>query len=1161
MLGGQREPENDSRFRRAGLAARRGATGHAMVSEALLITNLFVIKRSGASIQPSMSRLHRCVPGPCKAGVTRRLARAVGTSLAAALLVVLLPATPASAQATGTGVLTGTVTDASDKRPLADTVVTASSPDLQGEQVVVSDAEGFFRIPDLPSGTYTLRFEKDGSRSLTRDGIGLRADTTLRVNAALLPEVIKAEEVVVEARAPVVDVGSSSIGQNITSDFVKRIPVASPDGKGGANRLFEAASEVVPGAKSDYNGSGISFAGASSPENNYVIDGLSVNNPGFGFVGTALSTEFVKETNVISGGYMPEYGRTMGGVLNVVTKSGSNEFHGGFFSYVAPGALQAPARSVSVLGPAGYSAIVSNQQLNYVGDIGADVGGPIVKDKLWFYAGFDISRTSYNVSRYFQKELLTGDGTNIQLGPDGQTPLIQKIGGSDQSWEAESQTLQAIAKLTWAVNPDNKLTGTFIAAPTWTGGAGKFAIDPISGSPDSSNIANANYGAVAHILNSGAYDASLKWSSAFDNKRLLLDTTAGVHYEESEVIPSDGSLPGASTGLASVPQVTWYNGGYPLPQLEPNNPLLTAQCALPANLTMAQRTALANNGVTSLCPAPSGYITGGPSSVPAESNGRLSVDSSYRFAVGSTLTALLHAAGHHVLKAGFNVELTQFDHLKAHPGGFDMSDGNNPLTGAPSVNDAQGFGTLIGPDNPVINEPWRVIVRSLMAGGFVQDSWSVMNFVTLNLGVRYDAQQMFAGDGTVGLSLPNQWSPRLGVIWDPTQRGSAKIFVNYARYYQNVPLAIAQSNLTGQSEIFSVHPALDANGGLPGTCDVRVAPYCNNAAGRSIQTGPPGPASSNGSNPVSTTPSQIWQHYASGQDPVDPDTQATSVDDFVAGGEYEIFENARLGATYQRRWINRWIEDMSLDGRNTFFVGNPGYGWAAKEFPKAERTYDAFTLYLMKTFSDDWLASLSYTLSYLRGNVPGCDQGGCDQGGYFDAPELTLNSKGPLSTDNTHDIKLFGARDWILSRNMSIATGAAARATSGAPTNYMGSDILYYNLTNYLLPAGSGNRLPWVYNVDANVGFKYAFDRDRSISVGVDIFNLLNLQEVTGVDQQYVQGNTFAVGKQNGTLRDVHVYTNGATRQVNTTDLNPNFGNATGYQSPRMFRFNVRGTF
>src|SRR5258708_35407728 len=159
-----------------------------------------------------------------------------------------------------------------------------------------------------------------------------------------------------------------------------------------------------------------------------------------------------------------------------------------------------------------------------------------------------------------------------------------------------------------------------------------------------------------------------------------------------------------------------------------------------------------------------------------------------------------------------------------------------------------------------------------------------------------------------------------------------------------MPLSIGEASLTGEGLLKSSHPAVSVdpatgNVGLPGTCDVRVPPYCNNNAGRSIVSSPNN----------SLTPGQYWSHSGFGQDPVDPNTQATSVDDIVAGAEYEIFKDARLGVTYQRRWINRWIEDMSADGRNTFVIGNPGYGWASI-FPKAERSYDAGTFYLMKAF-------------------------------------------------------------------------------------------------------------------------------------------------------------------------------------------------------------------
>jgi hypothetical protein len=369
-----------------------------------------------------------------------------------------------------------------------------------------------------------------------------------------------------------------------------------------------------------------------------------------------------------------------------------------------------------------------------------------------------------------------------------------------------------------------------------------------------------------------------------------------------------------------------------------------------------------------------------------------------------------------------------------------------------------------------------------------------------------------------------------------------------------MPLSIGEASLTGEGLLKATYPANDVNGNLPGACDIRVTPYCQN----------------NKVPNSNTTPSQYYNHSGFGQDPVDPNTQATSVDDIVAGIEYEVFKDGRLGLSYQKRSINRWIEDMSLDNRNTFFIGNPGYGWASV-FPKAQRNYDAGTLYLQKTFANDWLASASYTLSYLRGNIPGCDSGGCNHGGYFDAPELALNAYGPLHTDNSHQIKLFGAKDWTLDPHNVIATGMAFNAMSGGATNLLGADVIYGPGNNYLIQAGTGPRLPWTYNLDVTVGYKYTFDKDRSVSVGIDIFNLINLQAVTGVDENYT--NNVAVGKPNGNLNDVRVQ-DPTTFQWRpliacgknsppscVSDINTNYDNANAYQSPRRFRFNIRGTF
>lgn len=118
-----------------------------------------------------------------------RIARTFPPLLAFAILTLtLLHASPARAQSS---VLVGTVVDSATRRPLSDVVVIATSPSLQGEQTVVTDVQGNYRIPQLPSGPYTLRFEHDGYKPNTRSNINLRTNQTLRVNAELLPEGIK----------------------------------------------------------------------------------------------------------------------------------------------------------------------------------------------------------------------------------------------------------------------------------------------------------------------------------------------------------------------------------------------------------------------------------------------------------------------------------------------------------------------------------------------------------------------------------------------------------------------------------------------------------------------------------------------------------------------------------------------------------------------------------------------------------------------------------------------------------------------------------------------------------------------------------------------------------------------------------------------------------
>jgi outer membrane receptor protein involved in Fe transport len=1032
---------------------------------------------------------------------------------AVAVALWLWPSTSIAQQSMGT--LTGTVIDASTKQPVADVVVTATSPNLQGEQMVVTDSSGLYRIPSLPPGAYTIRLEKEQYRPFSRDSIQLRADTTLRIDAQILPEALKAEEVTVVARPPSVDIGSSSTGQSISQEFTRRIPVGAPGGKGGGSRSFESVAEATPGANADTYGTSIN--GTTSPENQYVLDGMSVNNPAFGVVGTPLSMEFIKEVNVISGGYMPEYGRATGGMMNVVTKSGSNEFHGGVFGYYSPGALEGKRSLVRAAG----QTVGTDTTLGYIGDIGLDIGGPIAKDKLWFYAGVDFARTRFNLRRTLNATRLNPDGTiDVNAASQGLQDLIP---GSESNWVAESTQIQAMGKLTYAVNQDNQLALAVYATPSQTGGNGKYSITPSTGQPETDPRVTAGlngpYEALAHKQLGSSLDTSLKWTSAFMNKRVLLDTTLGWHHETGGILPSDGSEPGTSNGLAGVPRVVWRRNTNPgfhnIADFEPN--------LIPPGYC---QTAAA-------CPVTT-YNTGGPDFLRRQNLDRLQGR--------SILTYLFQGAGHHVIKAGVDIESMMYENLKAYSGTVRYRESTRGTNFAWN----RGYGFLTGPDQNVVLPKITTNTRSLTAGGFVQDSWSVLDKVTLNIGMRYDAQFLYDTYGNRGLSLPNQWSPRAGVIWDPTQSGRAKLFGNYARFYESIPLDMADRALSGEAGLAAAQ--------APGCNDISPNGPCVGAAGRLPGTGTP---PNNNFAPAG----------GSGQTPIDPNIRPQSSDEIVAGGEYELLRDARVGLSYTKRWMNYVMEDMSRDEGQTYFLGNPGYG-IATDFPKPKRDYDAVTLYLTKIFADDWLAQASYTISYLRGNYAGLFRPETAQlnpniNSDFDLRSLLANRDGPLPADRTHQVKLFGAKDWAVTPEHHLTTGMSLRGRSGTPTGFLGSHPLYGLDETFILPRGSGVRTPWEFSADLQLGYRFNIDKDKTVSATIDIFNIFNFQAVTLKDNRYTASDVRPVpgGAPNpdGTISGL-IHSNDGT-PFDPAEKNPNFGRATAYQAPRVFRFGLRTTF
>ena len=543
------------------------------------------------------------------------------------------------------------------------------------------------------------------------------------------------------------------------------------------------------------------------------------------------------------------------------------------------------------------------------------------------------------------------------------------------------------------------------------------------------------------------------------------------------------------------------------------------------------------------------------------------------------ITYLVNALGHHVLKLGFDYQAADYDITQAYTGGTAYYWNG----GGTYVYDYRRYGRITDVDTITNDFVVSRKVKSQIAGGFIQDSWSILDKVTLNLGLRYDALAMQGTDGLNRLVLNDQWSPRVGVVWDPTQQGRSKIFANYGIYYENLPLDMANRSLSAEVQPRAAHAPCDPLAGYR-VCDQ------NNVVRAVSPTGP----------------STIWTvtgaPYPSA---IDPNIKSPSNEELVAGAEYEIIPNARLSASYTHRNLKRTVEDMSNTDGQTYFIGNPGEG-IADSFPKAKRTYDAVTVALNKTFSDLWLAQVSYTWSRLTGNYDGLWSPNYQQQldpnitANFDLKTLLLNGDGVLSADITHFIKVYLAKEFVITPTFSVSVGGSFNANSGTPVDALGAHILYGDGLAYILARGSAGRLPWVTSLDGKVNFNYRFTKDLVVTASVEAFNIFNSQRPTQIDNRYTQDpvgpivgatpgnipNTFGgkcdqtetqgnppgpgCGQGNGNLPKPYTYTDGSRGLVVLNDpfqapivaaVNPAWGQANSYQPVRQFRFSLRVTF
>jgi hypothetical protein len=1064
--------------------------------------------------------------------------------------LALLLASVASAQTTGT--IIGVVTDASTGKPVPGAVVVASSPSMQGEQTAVTDAAGNYRITLLPPGMYRLSVQLEGFKPAERSDISISPDKTIRAPLAIVPEAVRMEEQVVRtgAAAPAVNVGSAESGAVVSREFIASVPVA---------RGYEQIATVAPTARADRYG--VSFAGAQSPENAYIVDGLNTSDPAYGTRGTlgntinpALRNNFIQELDVKTSGFGAEYGRATGGVLNAVVKSGSNEYHGSVFSSLTPDFWTGSNGQTQGQAGQAIAYMTTPKDGAYNLDFGAEMGGPIMKDKLWFYAGFAPIFTKTTYQRYLRSNngVFTADqvtagascpvGTSSIEGLDGSVACSDANGnysqtaipGTTQKISTSTQAYQWVGKLTYLLNENNTFTVSGNGTPQSTSNLNASIRTPAMYTSDSNRLRSDDFNSTS-ILG--------RYGGKFLEKKLIGEVQVG--FLQNKDTPKDRTDVAGFSQL-STPWISW-------------DPYLSV-----TRFGQGSATACPNDAS---CPVQN-FGTGG-----REGN---FASTANRYVGKASATYLFEALGPHAAKGGIDLERIEYDITKGYVGGasyryrtagrFDVWRGFGGFTdqftpGSTSIIQIPS-GTYESDATKVFLGTATSKSRSDSFAYFLQDSWQLPQNITLNYGMRLETQSMenlkFKGQG---FSINNNWSPRVQGIWDFTGRGAGKIAGSWGRYFYALPLD-AGDRAFGSEQQVRYRYAASGCGGFAGVdagnlqlFNPKGIPLAANSAGTGCTLQPYAGTGGDGIAVLTgggLTPGE----------PVDPKLQGAYVDQFGAQAEYEVFPDVSVGVSYDGRRQGTIIEDMSATNGNTYFVANPGRDinipdpnsptgisnsryvtaqdpvtgqYRTLVMPKPERSYDALTFRVLKTFSKNWLFSGAYTIGYLRGNYAGpfrAEDNQLDPGitSEYDLATLMVNKKGYLPGDQRHQFKFFGSYTWNATSALAVTGGGAFTATSGTPVSVLGSgfsDFGYGETQTFLVPRGQGGRTPWLTQFDLRGQVQYTIKPPYAISFYASLFNVFNTK--TGV-----------IYDQNFTLDDVNPIQGANCKDANAVDKGVN---------------------
>jgi hypothetical protein len=993
----------------------------------------------------------------------------------AALLVIAALAVPAFAQ-DQRGSIEGVVRDASGAI-LPGATVEAKAP----TGVVLSttaNTNGVYRFPSLPPGTYDVTATLSGFTGETVEVVRVSLGQIKKVDFSLAVAGVT-ETVQVTAVSPLIDVRQATRQTNIRTEQVELLP------KG---RDFTTLVTQAPGANNEAKLGGLSIDGASAGENRYIIDGIETTDIQDGTSGTNLIADFVEEIQVKSSGYTAEYGGATGGVVNVLTKSGTNDFNGtvGFqFQGSSLAGARRPELRQSLTDPANVAEYV-----NYPKDDETrvepmfSIGGPIAQNRLWFFGAYQPAITN----------------TTREVSPS--TAVNPAAGTFDEDQGDTSHFVTA--------NVNSQISSNLRGRVAYNNSYRK--LDGLLPSLAGTDATGTDYGKIQEFPK-WAVGGNLDWVTS---PRLFFGMKAGYRAADTN-----------DSNVTEIPRLIFSTGNnLGFPEVPPSLQRSTGFQNIP-------------------------------------SNNKITYDQQNRLYFQADGTLYANAAGAHQVKFGFQYDRLGNNVLSGEAANLIRLRWNTQLvSGDPSTRGPYGYYQVrsngVNPKQGFITEG---DIHMNVLGLFVQDSWTINNKLTVNLGIRTEQEKVptYTSGAEIpefGLEFPfsQKVAPRLGFAYDVNGDGRWKAFGSWGVFYDIFKLELPRGSFGGDKWL-EYYYTLDNY-----DWQALINTVQNNAAcppacpGRLLQ------------GPID------FRHPSFGSDAIEPDIKPMKMQEATFGLEHQLNEIMAFSVRYVHKQVDRAIEDTGALDENQneiYIIANPGEGLTQLAHPGVAmplpvRDYDSVEFAFDKRLRDNWYLRTSYLWSRLHGNYSGLSQS--DENGrtspnvgrLYDYPMMMFQdggiaSYGPLPTDRPHQFKAQFIYQWdfgtSLGLNQYLASGLPVTREIGIyppntlPVQYIGR--------------GSDGRTPTFSQTDLYVQHQVNLGQ-RNFQVFLNVLNLFNQETAIGRSStyQYSGGvvpdeDAFYAGQQ--TLASLITAQN--------VPQDPRFLRDNSFQNPLQARFGVKFLF